>query len=63
VTAVVLDSGEFACGHQRSSLAGSPSPTRAIRTSSIASAARRRQRHEVDVEVRPLARYDRLIPA
>jgi hypothetical protein len=24
---------------------------------------RRRQRHEVDVEIRPLSRYDRLIPA
>jgi hypothetical protein len=24
---------------------------------------RRRQRHEVDVEIRPLARYDQLIPA
>jgi hypothetical protein len=25
--------------------------------------ARRRQRHEVDVEIRPLSRYDALIPA
>jgi hypothetical protein len=25
--------------------------------------ARRRQRHDVDVEIRPLARYDALIPA
>jgi len=25
--------------------------------------ARRRGRHDVDVEVRPLARYDQLIPA
>ena len=25
--------------------------------------AKRRQRHEVEVEIRPLARYDQLIPA
>jgi hypothetical protein len=25
--------------------------------------ARRRQRHDVEVEIRPLARYDQLIPA
>jgi len=25
--------------------------------------ARRRQRHEVDVEIRPLSRYDAVIPA
>jgi transposase len=63
VTAVVLDTGELACRHRRC-FAGSLTFTdRAHQTELERLRARRRRRHEVDVEIRPLARYDRLIPA
>jgi transposase len=62
VLAIVLDTGELAAGTAARSPAACWSPTQRIRTSSSAS-ARRRGRHDVEVEVRPLSRYDQLIPA
>jgi transposase len=63
VTAVVLDTGEVACRHRRSFAGGLTFNDPAHQTQLERLRARRRQRHEVDVEIRPLARYDRLIPA
>ena len=63
VTAVVLDSGELACRHRRSFAGGLTVTDPAHQTELERQRARRRQRHEVDVEIRPLARYDQLIPA
>ena len=64
VTAVVLDTGELACRHRRvvRRRADDHRPGASDRSSS-ASASSRRQRHEVEVEIRPLSRYDQLIPA
>ena len=63
VAAVVLDTGELACRHRRS-FAGAITVTDPAHQSELdRQRARRRQRHDVDVEVRPLARYDQLIPA
>src|SRR4051812_18951373 len=63
VTAVVLDSGELACRHRRS-FAGGLTVTDPQHQSELErQRARRRGRHDVDVEIRPLARYDALIPA
>ena len=63
VTAVVLDSGELACRHRRSFAGGLTVTDPRHQTELERQRARRRQRHEVDVEIRPLARYDQLIPA
>ena len=63
VTAVVLDTGELACRHRRSFAGGLTFTDPAHQTELERQRVRRRQRHEVDVEVRPLARYDALIPA
>jgi transposase len=63
VTAVVLDTGEVACRHRRSFAGGLTIADPAHQTELERQRARRRQRHEVDVEIRPLARYDALIPA
>jgi len=63
VIAVVLDTGELACRHRRSFAAGLTATDRAHQTELERQRERRRQRHEVDVEVRPLSRYDQLIPA
>jgi hypothetical protein len=63
VTAVVLDTGELACRHRRVFAGGLTFTDPAHQTQLEQLRARRRQRHEVDVEIRPLARYDRLIPA
>jgi hypothetical protein len=63
VTAVVLDTGEVACRHRRSFAGGLTITDPAHQTELERQRARRRQRHEVDVEIRPLARYDALIPA
>jgi transposase len=63
ITAVVLDTGELACRHRRSFAGGlsftDPAHQAALET------LRECRRHglEVDVEQRPLARYDQLIPA
>ena len=64
VTAVVLDTGELACRHRRV-FAGGLTFTDPAHQSELERlrTRRRRQRHEVDVEIRPLARYDQLIPA
>jgi transposase len=63
VTAVVLDSGELACQHRRCFAGGLTLVDSAHQTELEYQRARRRQRHEVEVEIRPLARYDALIPA
>ena len=63
VSAVVLDSGELACRHRRSFAGGLTVTDPAHQTELERQRVRRRQRHEVDVEIRPLARYDQLIPA
>ena len=63
VTAVVLDTGEIACRHRRSFAGGLTIVDPAHQTELERQRTRRRQRHEVDVEIRPLARYDQLIPA
>lgn len=64
VTAVVLDSGELACQHRRC-FAGALTLTDPAHQTQLdrLRARRRGLRHEVDVEIRPLARYDQLIPA
>jgi len=63
VTGVVLDTGELACRHRRLFAGGLTFTDPAHQSELERQRARRRQRHEVDVEIRPLARYDRLIPA
>lgn len=61
--AAVLDTGEVACRHRRS-FAGGLTVTDPTHQNELGrQRARRRGRHEVDVEIRPLARYDQLIPA
>jgi transposase len=63
VLAVVLDTGELACRHRRSFAGGLTITDPAHQTELECQRAGRRQRHEVDVEIRPLSRYDQLIPA
>ncbi len=63
VSAVVLDTGELACRHRRSFAGGLTFTDPAHQSELERLRGRRRQRHDVDVEIRPLARYDRLIPA
>jgi Mu transposase, C-terminal domain len=63
VTAAVLDTGELAGRHRRVFAGGLTFTDPAHQTELERQRARRRQRHEVDVEIRPLARYDQLIPA
>jgi transposase len=63
VIAAVLDTGELACRHRRSFAGGLTFTDAAHQTELERQRARRRQRHEVDVEIRPLSRYDQLIPA
>jgi transposase len=63
VLAVVLDSGELAARHRRSFAGGLTVTDPAHQNELERQRARRRGRHEVDVEIRPLARYDQLIPA
>jgi Mu transposase, C-terminal domain len=63
VTAVVLDTGEPACRHRRSFAGGLTFTDAEHQTGLDRQRERRRQRHEIDVEIRPLARYDQLIPA
>ena len=63
VSAVVLDTGELAAQHRRSFAGGLTFTDPAHQTELERQRARRRQRHEVDVEIRPLARYDAVIPA
>jgi hypothetical protein len=63
VTAAALDTGELACRHRRSFAGGLTFTDTAHQTQLERLRARRRQRHEVDVEIRPLSRYDAVIPA
>jgi transposase len=64
VTAIVLDSGELACRHRRSFAGGLTITDSAHQTELERQRARRRgSRRDVEVEIRPLARYDQLIPA
>ena len=63
ITAVVLDTGELACRHRRSFAGGLTVVDAAHQSELERQRARRRGRHDVDVEIRPLARYDQLIPA
>ena len=63
VTAVVLDTGELACRHGRSFAGGLTITDSAHQTELEQLRARRRGRDDVEVEIRPLARYDQLIPA
>ena len=63
ITAVVLDTGELAARHRRVFAGGLTLLDAAHQTQLERRRDERRQRHEVDVEIRPLARYDELIPA
>jgi hypothetical protein len=63
VTAGVLDSGELAAQHRRSFAGGLTFTDPAHQTQLERQRDRRRQRHQVDVQIRPLSRYDALIPA
>ena len=64
VSAVVLDTGELACRHRRVFAGGLTliDPAHQTRLEHQRS-ERRRLRHQVEVEIRPLSRYDELIPA
>jgi Integrase core domain len=61
VTGIALDTGELACRHQR--LFARHRTITALEHARALKAARRGGRAEPEVETRPLARYDRLIPA
>jgi hypothetical protein len=63
VTAVALDTGELACRHRRSFAGALTFTDPAHQTELDRLRARRRLRDQVEVEIRPLARYDQLIPA
>lgn len=63
VMAVVLDTGELAARHRRVFAGGLTLTDPAHQTRLERQRAKRRQRHQVEVEVRPLSRYDELIPA
>lgn len=62
VAAMVLDTGELACRHRRS-FAGGLTFTDPAHQTELDRQRARRQRHEPEVEIRPLSRYDALIPA
>jgi transposase len=63
IAAVVLDTGELACRHRRV-FAGSLTLTDPQHQTRLErQREKRRQRHQVEVEIRPLSRYDELIPA
>jgi len=64
VTAVVLDTGELAAKHRRL-FAGGLTLIDPAHQSTLERqrSERRRLRHQVEVEIRPLSRYDELIPA
>jgi hypothetical protein len=63
VLAAVLDTGELACRHRRSFAGGLTLTDPAHQSELDRQRAQRRQRHEIEVQVRPLSRYDQLIPA
>jgi hypothetical protein len=62
VTAVVLDTGELACRHRRV-FAGGLTITEPAHQRELERLRGRRPGRDVEVESRPLARYDALIPA
>jgi hypothetical protein len=62
VTAIVLDTGELACQHQRV-FAGGLTLTAEEHQRELERLRGRRPGRDIDVERRPLARYDQLIPA
>jgi transposase len=64
ITAVALDTGELACRHRRVFAGGLTFTDRAHqRALEQLRGERRRRRSEPEVEIRPLERYDSLIPA
>jgi transposase len=63
VIAVVLDTAELAARHRRVFAGGLTITDSAHQTRLERQREKRRQRHQVEVEIRPLSRYDRLIPA
>jgi transposase len=63
ITAVVLDTRELAARHRRVFAGGLTITDPAHQTLLERQRTTRRQRHEVEVEIRPLSRYDELIPA
>jgi transposase len=63
VRAVMMNTGELAARHRRSFAGGLTFTDPAHQSELERQRARRRGRHDVEVEVRPLARYDAVIPA
>jgi transposase len=63
VIAVVLDTGELAARHRRSFAGGLTVTDPAHQNELDRQRTRRRGRNDVEVEIRPLSRYDQLIPA
>ena len=63
ITAVVLDTGELAARHRRAFAGGLTITAPGASDAAERQRELRRQRHEVEVEIRPLSRYDQLIPA
>jgi transposase len=63
ITAVCLDTGELACRHPRAFAGGLCFTDSAHQRALDELRGERRRHRDVDVELRPLARYDRLIPA
>jgi hypothetical protein len=61
VVAIALDTGELACRHERS-FARHRTVT-ALEHARLLREQREARQHGTDVEIRPLARYDALIPA
>jgi transposase len=63
VIAVVLDTGELAARHRRVFAGGLTITDPSHQSRLERQREKRRQRHQVEVEIRPLSRYDELIPA
>ena len=63
VTAVVLDTGELAARHRRVFAGGLTITDPAYQTELERQRTKRHRRDEIEVEIRPLARYDALIGA
>ena len=58
-----VDTGELAARHRRVFAGGLTITDPSHQTRLERQREQRRLRHQVEVEIRPLARYDRLIPA
>ena len=63
ITVVALDTGELTCHHARVFAGGLAFTDPAHQATLERLRGERRARRDVDVELRPLARYDALIPA